>query len=61
MHEWMEADSPQFDVDPEKITERLAQENHFLLGFIRERGLEAEIRRQLAANAAGEPRPPANP
>jgi hypothetical protein len=27
MHEWMTCDSPEFDIPPEKIMERLAQEN----------------------------------
>ena len=50
MHEWMQADSPQFDIDPEKITERLAQENDFMLRFIRKYGLENVLRREMEAS-----------
>lgn len=49
MHEWMKHDSPQFDIDPEKITERLAQENDVLCKQVAQKDAElADLRAHIA-------------
>lgn len=48
MHEWMEADTPGFDVPGEEITKQLLRDNEIMLDLIRELGGEAELRRRLS-------------
>ena len=52
MHEWMESDSPQFDIEPERITAELVKDNDIMLKLIKELGGESELRRRLEALAS---------
>lgn len=52
MHEWMQADSPEFDIEPERITAELARDNDIMLTLIKELGGEPELRRRLEALAS---------
>jgi len=52
MHEWMQADSPEFDIEPERITAELARDNDIMLQLIKELGGELELRKRLEALSA---------
>lgn len=52
MHEWMQGDSPELDIEPERITAELARNNDIMLQLIKELGGETELRRRLEALAS---------
>jgi hypothetical protein len=52
MHEWMEEDSPEYDIEPERIMLELARDNELMLQLIRECGKEAELRKRIMSISA---------
>ena len=52
MHAWMDADSPEYDIEPERIMLELARDNELMLQLIRECGKEDELRNRIISISA---------
>jgi hypothetical protein len=52
MHEWMQVDTPQLDVDQERIILELVRDNELMLQLIRECGKEDVLRDRIISISA---------